>query len=293
MSPRDGSGVYSTPPGTHGTPNTTILSANYNSNVDDVAADLNTPRPIVAGGTGATTAAGALTALGAVAKAGDTMSGALIINNTLSANPIYLVSSANQFLSDGINTLSRTDNSFFFQNAAGTANRFTVNSSGVVVPGISFFGSVFSSASCALRVGYAGAGGGMSFRPTSDPSNPMIFTNSVDTSVGNIATTATATAYNTVSDERLKEDLKSFDAGNIIDDTNVYSFAWKNTGERSYGVIAQQAIEVYPEAVTHTEANDWWGIDYGKYVPVLLQELKALRARVAALEGGGLSGKPA
>ena len=70
MSPRDGSGVYSSPPGTHGTPNTTILSANYNSNVDDVAADLNTPRPIVAGGTGATTAAGALTALGAVAKAG-------------------------------------------------------------------------------------------------------------------------------------------------------------------------------------------------------------------------------
>lgn len=75
--PRDGAGVYSTPPGTHGTPNTTILSANYNSNVDDVAADLNTPRPVVAGGTGATTAAGALTALGAVAKAGDTMTGAL------------------------------------------------------------------------------------------------------------------------------------------------------------------------------------------------------------------------
>jgi hypothetical protein len=63
--PRDGSGVYSTPPGTHGTPNTTILSANYNSNVDDVAADLNTPRPIVAGGTGATTATGALDNLSA------------------------------------------------------------------------------------------------------------------------------------------------------------------------------------------------------------------------------------
>ena len=62
--PRDGSGIYSTPPGTHGTPNTTILSANYNSNVDDVAADLNTPRPIVAGGTGATTAADALATLG-------------------------------------------------------------------------------------------------------------------------------------------------------------------------------------------------------------------------------------
>ena len=51
-------------------------------------------------------------------------------------------------------------------------------------------------------------------------------------------------------------------------------------------MIAQQAIEVYPTAVTHTEKNDWWGVDYSKYVPVLLQELKALRARVATLEGG-------
>src|SRR4029077_9987022 len=78
--PRDGSGVYSTPAGTHGTPKTTILSAAYNNNVDDVAVDLNTPRPIVAGGTGAATAAGAMAALGGVLKAGDSMTGALQIN---------------------------------------------------------------------------------------------------------------------------------------------------------------------------------------------------------------------
>jgi hypothetical protein len=92
-------------------------------------------------------------------------------------------------------------------------------------------------------------------------------------------------AYNTSSDGRLKEDLKSFDAGNIVDDTVVYDFAWKDTAERSYGVIAQQAIDVYPAAVTYIESSDWYGIDYSKYVPVLLQELKALRARVADLEG--------
>ena len=77
--------------------------------------------------------------------------------------------------------------------------------------------------------------------------------------VGGITTTATATSYNTTSDDRLKEDLQSFDAGNIVDDTEVYDFKWKSTGERAYGVIAQQAIEVYPAAVTHTEKNDWWG----------------------------------
>ena len=117
--------------------------------------------------------------------------------------------------------------------------------------------------------------------------------NSADTLIGSIGVSTTATTYNTSSDERLKEDLKTFDAGRVIDDTEVYDFAWRSTGERSYGVLAQQAVDVYPAAVTYEEKQDWWGIDYSKYVPVLLQELKALRARVAALEGGGLSGKPA
>ena len=57
------------------------MCAAYNGNVDDVAVDLNTPRPIVAGGTGATTPAAALTALGAVAKAGDTMTGNLTLQS--------------------------------------------------------------------------------------------------------------------------------------------------------------------------------------------------------------------
>jgi hypothetical protein len=61
--PRDGSGVYHTPVGTDGVPDTTIDSAKYNNNVHDVETDLNTPRPVVAGGTGATSAAGALAAL--------------------------------------------------------------------------------------------------------------------------------------------------------------------------------------------------------------------------------------
>lgn len=106
--------------------------------------------------------------------------------------------------------------------------------------------------------------------------------------VGSISTTATATTYSTTSSGELKEDLRSFDAGLIVDQTNVYDFKWKDSSERAYGVIAQHAVEVYPLAVTHhvDDERDWWGVDYSKYVPVLLQELKALRARVATLEGG-------
>lgn len=104
--------------------------------------------------------------------------------------------------------------------------------------------------------------------------------------VGTISTSSTGTQYTTISDGRLKEDLKSFDAGYIIDAIEVYDFLWKDTAERAYGVIAQQAVEVYPQAITHIEnEEDWWGVDYSKYVPVILQELKAVRARLAELEG--------
>jgi hypothetical protein len=57
--PRDGSGIYTRPPGTNGVPDTTIESSKYNSFVADVEADLNAPRPIIAGGTGASSASAA------------------------------------------------------------------------------------------------------------------------------------------------------------------------------------------------------------------------------------------
>ena len=51
--------IYSRPAGIDAIPNQTIESVDYNINVADVEADLNLPRPIVAGGTGASTASGA------------------------------------------------------------------------------------------------------------------------------------------------------------------------------------------------------------------------------------------
>lgn len=51
--PRNGSGVMSKPPNTTAQPNTTIRSAMFNSVIDDFIQDANDPRPITAGGTGA------------------------------------------------------------------------------------------------------------------------------------------------------------------------------------------------------------------------------------------------
>jgi len=68
--PRDGSGIYTRPPGTNAVPDTTIESSKYNGNVADVETDLNAPRPIIAGGTGANNAVDAANNLGVVTGKG-------------------------------------------------------------------------------------------------------------------------------------------------------------------------------------------------------------------------------
>ena len=62
--PRDGNSVYSLPVGYLAVVGEDILPTNHNPPLEDLAADANTPRPIAVGGTGATTASGARTALG-------------------------------------------------------------------------------------------------------------------------------------------------------------------------------------------------------------------------------------
>jgi hypothetical protein len=68
---RDGSNIYSAPAGTLAVSGTTIESAKYNAFVNDLVADANLPRPIVAGGTGTSTAGGWLAAMGVTATAAE------------------------------------------------------------------------------------------------------------------------------------------------------------------------------------------------------------------------------
>lgn len=102
--PRNGSGVYSAPAGTTGTPNTIIDSAKYNAFVADLTNDLNLARPIVAGGTGATTKSGAQQAL-------DLEPGVDIqaYNATLAALAALTLAADKLIYATGANTLAAAD----------------------------------------------------------------------------------------------------------------------------------------------------------------------------------------
>lgn len=84
--------MYAAPAGTTAIPNTTIESAKYNAYVADITADLNLVRPILAGGTGASTAAAARTALGAVAAASPAFTGTASLTHTAAGSLLTLES---------------------------------------------------------------------------------------------------------------------------------------------------------------------------------------------------------
>ncbi len=105
---------------------------------------------------------------------------------------------------------------------------------------------------------------------------------------GSITCSGTATSYNTSSDVRLKHDIVNApEASNIIDAIQVRSFKWNaDNSEQRYGFVAQELVEVAPEAVSQPEDPDeMMGVDYSKLVPILVKEIQSLRARVAQLEG--------
>lgn len=106
--------------------------------------------------------------------------------------------------------------------------------------------------------------------------------------VGTITTSGTATAYNTSSDERLKENIEdaTVDTGAMFDALRVRQFDWRVDGSHQRaGLIAQEAALIAPEMVCEG-ADGMLGVDYSKLVPFLIAEIKSLRARIAALEAG-------
>jgi hypothetical protein len=118
---------------------------------------------------------------------------------------------------------------------------------------------------------------------------------SLDSS-GNAIFTGNVTAYGSVSDERLKENIKVIENPiEKIKDLKGVTFTYKKDGEKSTGLIAQDLEKVLPEAVYTSEtiaderedeeSEEHLAIRYGNTVGLLVEAIKELEARVKELEG--------
>jgi len=85
-----------------------------------------------------------------------------------------------------------------------------------------------------------------------------------------------ATAYYYSSDERLKENIQTLDNSlENIKKLRGVSFNWKDTGEATDGLIAQELEKVYPELVS-TKDDGYKSINYAGLIGPLIESVKEL-----------------
>lgn len=102
-------------------------------------------------------------------------------------------------------------------------------------------------------------------------------------------------AHTSFSDERLKKNITSLDSEQSLEkvlELSGVSFEWKDAPGKQIGLIAQQVEKVVPEVIDEKQrpiADDNSGevykrVDYEKLVPLLIESIKSLSAKVDELE---------
>lgn len=88
------------------------------------------------------------------------------------------------------------------------------------------------------------------------------------------------------SDMRWKEEIQVLsNYAPILEAIRGVRFRWSHDGARDIGVIAQDLLPVIPEAVIEGVDGAPMLVAYQKLIPVLVEAVKDLKARVEALEG--------
>ena len=154
------------------------------------------------------------------------------------------------------------------------------------------------------------------FRNGNNGGYGLVFRNTSNSVVGSVTWSASATAYNTSSDYRLKEAwVPMTGASERVQALKPINFAWKVDGSRVDGFLAHEAQDVVPECATGTKdammdeeyevtpavldddgnetspavmgtrsVPDYQGIDQSKIVPLLTAALQEALTKIDALE---------
>lgn len=247
---RNGSGVYSLPAGYEAVTGETATATQHNTPLEDLETDANTARPIVAGGTGSTTAAGARVNFGLTA--GATAQGTLgfgtscLVDTGTSGTKVPLLDGANTH--SGANTFSSTV-------------RLTVTTD-----------VDLSSTGHAFQIGEdSGQNLAVDNNEIQSRNNGSASNLDLNAGGGTVICGGNITAN---SDERKKRNWQSLEPDFIKRLRNVKRGSYEriDIGIRQIGVGAQGLQKVIPEAV-EVDKNGFLSVAYGQAALVIALEL--------------------
>lgn len=94
----------------------------------------------------------------------------------------------------------------------------------------------------------------------------------------------TSTDYNSSSDVTLKDNIEPItNPLDILSQITGYSFTWKDSGEKSLGLSAQEVEKILPEVVKN-RPDGTKGINYLNFIAILIESIKHLKQEVQMLK---------
>lgn len=89
-----------------------------------------------------------------------------------------------------------------------------------------------------------------------------------------------ATNFNSLSDANAKENVAKINNGlDVVKALEGVSFNWKESGSKSFGVIAQELEKIIPEAV-ETNSHGTKSVNYAMITAFLIEAIKELSQRI-------------
>ena len=167
-----------------------------------------------------------------------------------------------------------------YNSTSGNTERMRITSAGKFVVGDT---TALNSGGALGSFVFSGSQGVFISTVSQSTGEVMGFVHQKTSVVGTIAINSSSTTYNTSSDGRLKEITGDAKGLEIINKLNPVAFNWKVDNKSDEGLIAQEVLDIVPNAVSQRE-NGYYQMDYSKLVTPLVKAIQEQQTQIDALQ---------
>ena len=193
----------------------------------------------------------------------------------------------NEYIADATSELRLQSPFLSFYSGTTAAERMRIDSSGNLFLGktasSNTTGGLTVAASGEIQITRTGNGGQAIFINRQESNGDFILFRKANSTVGSISVSGNTTSYATSSDARLKDVTGEAKGLEVINKLNPVAYNWKADGKADEGLIAQEVMEIVPNAVSGSE-EEMYQMDYSKLVTPLIKAIQEQQTQIDALQ---------